>query len=304
MKPAPQHRFKVLRSPWAGVHGTVMDSARHFSKHSHTTHGLGWLEEGGQTSASGRGEVEARAGDLIATNPGEVHDGRPLGGTSRRWRMIYLEPHIVLQAVGQGVDAAADVEIKSPVIRDPQLALALQRLLRRLEGWTAAETANSLGALACEQALVQVCAVLLRAHTAAAQPARLGGADAIGMQRVRDRLAEVNLGNGQGTTSLSELALLCGLSKYQVLRQFQKIYGVPPHAWLVALRCERARADIQRGASLSNAAASAGFADQSHLSRHFLRQFGYTPGAWRSAVIPKSSISTALQFCSRHSTTG
>jgi AraC-like DNA-binding protein len=282
MKSEPHHQFQVLRSPWTGVHGTVMDSARHFPKHSHATHGLGWLEEGGQTSASGRGVVEARAGDLIATNPGEVHDGRPLGGRSRRWKMIYLEPHVLGEACRQW----PDVEIKRPVIQDPQLALALQRLLVCLEGWTAAETANSLSSLACEQALVQVCALLVQGHTDAAQPARLRGTHAIGMQRVRDRLAEINLGADQSATSLSELAALCGLSKYQVLRQFQKTYGLPPHAWLVGLRCERARATIQRGASLCDAAAANGFADQSHLSRHFVRQFGYTPGAWRKAVAP------------------
>jgi AraC-like DNA-binding protein len=29
----------------------------------------------------------------------------------------------------------------------------------------------------------------------------------------------------------------------------------------------------------------AGFADQSHLTRVFARQFGFTPGAWRRAVV-------------------
>jgi AraC-like DNA-binding protein len=300
MKPEPHHRFQVLRSPWAGVHGTAMDSARHFPKHSHTTHGLGLLEQGGQTSASGRGVVEARAGDVIATNPGEVHDGRPLGLPARRWKMIYLEPHVFGEACGQ----LPDVEIKSPVIQDPELAMALQHLLGCLESWTAADAANSLSALACEQALEQACASLLRGHTDAAHPEPIRDADVTAMQRVRDRLAEIGVNGHPVAASLSELASLCGLSRYQVLRQFQKTYGVPPHAWLVALRCERARAAIQRGASLSDAAASAGFADQSHLSRHFLRQFGYTPGAWRRALAPRSLAGPALQFRSRHSATG
>jgi AraC-like DNA-binding protein len=300
MKPEPHHRFQVLRSPWPGVHGTVMDSARHFVKHSHATYGLGWLEQGGQTSASGRGVVEARAGDLIATNPGEVHDGRPLGLPSRRWKMVYLEPHVVVDACGQRAGALADIEIKRPVIQDPPLALALAHLLGCLEAWTTAEAANSVSALACEEALVQVSALLVRGHTDVAQPTTLCGADGVAMQRVRERLAAASTDGDNAAASLSELASLCGLSKYQVLRRFQKTYGVPPHVWLVSLRCERARAAIQRGASLSDAAASAGFADQSHLSRQFLRQFGYTPGAWRMAATPPSLVSTSLQFRSRH----
>jgi AraC-like DNA-binding protein len=46
----------------------------------------------------------------------------------------------------------------------------------------------------------------------------------------------------------------------------------------------RARALIAAGEPLAEAAAAAGFADQPHLTRHFVRAYGYTPGAWRAAV--------------------
>jgi AraC-like DNA-binding protein len=78
---------------------------------------------------------------------------------------------------------------------------------------------------------------------------------------------------------------MTGLSKYQVLRRFQKAYGVPPHAWLQQRRAERARSLIRHGARLAAAAAACGFADQSHLTRVFVRQFGFTPGAWRKAAV-------------------
>ena len=86
--PPADHRCQVFGSPWAGVYGTPADSARHYGRHWHATYGFGLLEHGAQHSASGRGAVDAYAGDLITTNPGEVHDGRPLGGPSRRWRMM------------------------------------------------------------------------------------------------------------------------------------------------------------------------------------------------------------------------
>ena len=40
------------------------------------------------------------------------------------------------------------------------------------------------------------------------------------------------------------------------------------------------RADIAAGSSLANAALSAGFADQSHMTRHFTRAYGMPPGRW------------------------
>ncbi len=77
---------------------------------------------------------------------------------------------------------------------------------------------------------------------------------------------------------------MCGLSRYQFLRRFKAVYGLPPHAGLLQQRTEKARQLIRGGARLASAASDYGFADQSHMHRHFVRQFGYTPRAWQQAV--------------------
>src|SRR2546427_4255622 len=46
-----------------------------------------------------------------------------------------------------------------------------------------------------------------------------------------------------------------------------------PHAWLLRCRAERARVLIRDGVALAAAAAATGFADQSHMTRVFARQF-------------------------------
>jgi hypothetical protein len=109
----PEHRAELIASPWPGVYGTHIDSARHFSKHWHATHGIGLLEDGAQRSASGRGPVEAFAGDLMTTNPGEVHDGQPFGVASRRWRMLYFEPRVI---ASMGDQRSGEVELEMPVL--------------------------------------------------------------------------------------------------------------------------------------------------------------------------------------------
>jgi len=100
------------------------------------------------------------------------------------------------------------------------------------------------------------------------------------LQRVRERLAD----DAARVPSLADLARLTGLSRYQVLRRFERAYGLPPHAWLLRRRAERARVLIRDGCTLAAAAAATGFADQSHMTRVFARQFGFTPGAWRRAA--------------------
>jgi AraC-like DNA-binding protein len=287
MKPAaPAHTCQVFGSPWEGVYSTHIESSRHYGRHWHAVYGLGLLDDGAQSSASGRGPVDAYAGDLITTNPGEVHDGQPLGGPSRRWRMVYLEPE-VLHAMASDLATAPPqgLALARPVIQhDTALRDALHQLLQRLaHGGATPQHSTGVAALACEEALVHTCALLLCRH-ANAQRLHAAGADVSAeVRRVRDCLADTS----QAPPTLTHLAAMVGLGKYQLLRRFTQAYGLPPHAWLLQQRAERARSLVLRGARLADAAADCGFADQSHMTRIFARQFGFTPGAWQQATAGK-----------------
>ena len=57
----------------AGVTAVQADSHHIFPRHFHDQFGIGTVERGAQKSLSGRGIVEAIAGDTITVNPGEVH---------------------------------------------------------------------------------------------------------------------------------------------------------------------------------------------------------------------------------------
>ena len=267
----PHHVCRVFGSPWEGVHGTSISSGRHYGRHWHATFGVGVIDEGAQSSASGCGNVDAYAGNLIATNPGEVHDGRPLGGNARRWRMLYLEPDALRWAVdAASAGAAQDMALIRPVILDDQLRHVLDELLRMLE------TQAGPDVLRCEELLVQACTRLVGRHGARGLAASLASAD---VSRAREMLAD----SLARPPSLGELAAASGLSKYQLLRRFKEVHGVTPFAWLLQQRTEVARGLIRRGAALTQAAMAAGFADQSHMTRAFVQHFGYTPGAWQRA---------------------
>jgi len=257
------------------VYSTHIDSAQHFGRHWHDTYGFGFIERGAQGWASGRGYVRGYAGDVITTNPGEVHDGRPLGEVSRRWRILYVDVTVMASICARGGSQAA---IAHPVIHDRELLAALRRLFRRIERWNARESVRDVEALACEESLVETCASLMARHGSAPAALEVASPD---MRRVRDRLCDSVV----APPTLADLATMTGLSRYQLLRHFERAYGLPPHAWLVRQRVERARVLIRAGMALSQAAAATGFADQSHMTRAFVRQHGFTPGAWRAAVL-------------------
>lgn len=82
--------------------------------------------------------------------------------------------------------------------------------------------------------------------------------------------------------SVAALARQVRLSSSHFCRAFKASVGMPPHAYLIRLRIERASAMmLETSDSLSQIAVACGFPDQAHLSRVFLRSVGSTPSAWR-----------------------
>lgn len=82
--------------------------------------------------------------------------------------------------------------------------------------------------------------------------------------------------------SLNVLAGIAQLSVHHFARAFRQSVGVPPHTFIVRRRVERAQ-QLMRSThlSLSEIALAVGFTDQSHLSRHFRRLTGNSPGLAR-----------------------
>lgn len=75
-----------------------------------------------------------------------------------------------------------------------------------------------------------------------------------------------------------------GFSAYAIIRAFRRDVGTTPHAFLMRLRVRRAVSLLEEGETIVAAAAEAGFADQSHFTRHFKRLFGMTPGRYVKAA--------------------
>ena len=267
------HRAKTFTTGLAGIHAVSLVSARSFPRHSHDQIGFGLIVAGGHASWSGIGPVDARAGDLITVNPGEIHDGHPMRGEPRHWRMIYLDPAVLADWQDR---PGADVHIARPVIAAPAfaasvLAAQLARLFARLHADPTPDR------FAVEEAVLGCVAALLRDH-GSRDPFARGRTGPI--ERARRRIEAVP----EAALSLADLADEAGLSRFQLIRGFAREVGATPHAYLTQARVLRARRLIAAGRPLAEAALDAGFADQSHMTRAFVRQFGIAPGRYRAAL--------------------
>jgi AraC-like DNA-binding protein len=76
------------------------------------------------------------------------------------------------------------------------------------------------------------------------------------------------------TASLKDAAASVGLSMGRASHLFVEETGLPFRTYLLWLRVQRAVDAHRGGASLTEAAQTAGFADSAHLSRTFKRMFG------------------------------
>ena len=110
-----------------------------------------------------------------------------------------------------------------------------------------------------------------------AQPAR-GGLAPWQTRRACERL-DSDLG---GKLLLQQVAAEFDLSVSHFSRAFRISTGLPPHQWLLRQRVKAAKQLMTvRGLALSEIAISAGFANQSHLTRVFSALVGVSPAAWR-----------------------
>ncbi|MCA0294327.1 MAG: AraC family transcriptional regulator [Actinobacteria bacterium] len=80
--------------------------------------------------------------------------------------------------------------------------------------------------------------------------------------------------------TIAEAAQALGVHPSHLVRAFSQAYGIPPHRYVTGRRVDAARHLIAQGTSIAQAAVEVGFHDQAHLTRHFRRILGATPGAF------------------------
>jgi AraC-like DNA-binding protein len=276
--PAPGQEQALL---WrdAALHGIEMLRATYtrfaFAPHTHDTYAIGVTERGAQTFTSRRHrELAMPAGTIAVVHPGEVHASRAFDSRGWSYRMLYPGVDLI-QRICEDALGRRDAEpfFTSPVIVDPELAVRVRGLLVACERpeTCALERESRLRSCLCDL----VCRHAPRAH----EP-RLVRVAPAQLRPVRELLESC-----PERVSLQQLAERASLSRYQLLRAFRDVYGLPPHAYLIQVRVRRASASLRSGASIADAALAAGFADQSHLTRCFKRATGVTPGQYVKASV-------------------
>ncbi len=204
---------------------------------------------------------------LSLMEPGEIHHN-PRPSPPCDFSVLLIDPGL-LGRIALEAGGVANPHFCGAVLDDPRLygnfiefhrALTQRTSLLHLQSLFV----NCIGALLCSSCEKNLPSL--------AYPGRRR------LEWARDFLVE----HFEENVAIEQLAQIAGLSRFHFLRAFTREFGLPPHAFQIRLRLERIRMLLRSGFPIQ--AVEAGFADQSHLIRHFRRAYGVTPGQYAAMV--------------------
>ncbi|MEU4876288.1 AraC family transcriptional regulator [Streptomyces sp. NPDC021608] len=200
--------------------------------------------------------------DTVSLLPPHVpHNGSPATPQGFRKRVLYLDAGVLGEdLVGAAVDA--------PDLRDP--------VLRRRVGQLHSALARSGDELEADSRLTLIGERLRRHLRPRRSSPSLTRPDPALARRLRDLLDE-RVVTG---LALDEAAGLVQAHPAHLVRAFSSAYGIAPHQYLTARRVDLARRLLLDGLPPGEVAAASGFYDQAHLTRHFRKLVGVTPGRY------------------------
>ncbi len=262
----PDRRYRVI--PDSGLELLAASYHGHrFVPHAHDYAVLAITESGEAAGLEGEQGGRLGPGAVLLIPPRVVHAARSVGSSPWEYRAFYLSAERFDSAAG----AHGRTAMTTVIHHAPRLARRLRELHRDLEAGADAAVTASL------DATLRDLAPLFDRAVSAKGERRTNGA----VQRVRSLIDHAPLHRW----SLGSLARAVGVSPFHLCHSFRRELGTTPYAYALQRRVGVARERLATAGTISQVAHDLGFADQSHLTRLFLRVFGVSPGEYRAAVL-------------------
>ncbi len=224
-----------------------------------------WGTDGSGIQRSGVQDYPFSPGDVIVVNANTPHG--IYSETCVHYRCLIIDNSFFAQ---NGIPV--DTLRFTPRPQDPQLYQLLEAVAQAYEG------TGTLRAAAIRSCVLAVILHLCRHHITHTVDAENTGAYVrSAVEYIRTHLAH--------TVTLDAVARHVGISKFHLCRLFKRFTGTTVIRMVQVLRCTEAQRLMEKGISVSAAAAACGFDNLSYFTRTFRSVMGRTPsGNYR---IPK-----------------
>ena len=238
-----------------------------YQKHRHDTYAVGLTDWGVQIFDYRGAARVSTPGRVIVLYPDEVHDGRAGTEGGFEYRIVYVAPSHLVEALR----VLRGRPYPLPFVGEAVVTNA--RLSQAVEGAFRAP----LESLAVDSLVVELAGGLMAGERGGGRPTIPQRIDVPVIERARQFLDAERARVVHST----ELESVTGLTRYDLARQFRIMFGTSPYRYLLMRRLDFARERIHRQRPLVEVACDAGFADQAHFTRAFKSAFGLTPARYR-----------------------
>jgi len=269
--------FLATDQPAPGIERLVAHFAGHaYDPHRHETYAVGVTLSGTQAFRYRGADRASSAGQIMVLHPDEQHDGHAAAPEGFSYRMLYVEPALIRAALdAEFADAAALPFVAEPVSQDRAIAAVLREAF--------AGFPTVFDALAADATIAGLADALagrdrLRRKSRRSAP-----------RRALDRVRQLLDAEYARPLDSGDLERSADLDRFSLARGFRDAFGTAPHRYLIARRVAAARRLIAGGATLAEVAGACGFADQSHLNRHFKAHIGVTPGRYARLIAQRAA---------------
>lgn len=274
MSQTPQGSVKAWRP--RGFEGVEVWNIDH-SKQAFPPHVLDSYHIGLPKAHDHRGLVSYRGAShslpgrcLNIYQEGEVVSYTPGGEQGSSYRVFRLSSSFIQSVFS---DATLTPSFKGPLISDPCLNTAFAGVF--LDAFLSFE--QEATPLERETKLLGLVSALIKHCSESTLKDSCVGKEPRAVNLVR----EVIQAHPEQNIKLDDLAYLTELSKYHLLRVFQREVGLSPHEYQTNLRINKAKGLLARGEKIANVALDLGFSDQAHFARTFKHYTLTTPGHFR-----------------------
>lgn len=248
-----------------------------FPNHFHEYYVIGFIEGGRRHLWCKNQEYEVSAGDLILFNPRDNHYCAPIDGEPLDYRAVNIQSEVMEQAVKEITGQQFIPHFTQNVVFHSDITQSVAALYHTiLHRSLKLEKEEALFFL-LEQ-VIQEFSTPFKEEDVLAQDERIQALCGY----MEEHFAE--------NITLEDLLSMTPFGKSYLLRSFTKQLGVSPYRYLQTIRLDKSKKFLEQGIPPVEAAAMAGFSDQSHFT-HFFKEFiGLTPRQYQKIFQPKPDV--------------
>ncbi|WP_344800262.1 AraC family transcriptional regulator [Litoribacillus peritrichatus] len=232
-----------------------------FAPHRHDTYAIGLTVAGVHNFNYRKVIRHSLPGNAVILHPDELHDGEAGTQEGFHYKILYIQPELIQNILGgQSLPFVPD-----GVSKDTRITSAVSGLLDRLD--------NPLESLEEDDGVYDLVQAMSAVSNQKIKRRKLNYSAA-------EMAREYILNCLDRVVTLEDLELITDTDRWSLSRDFRALYGTSPYRYLTLRRLDKARAMIRQDMALVDTAISCGFTDQSHMTHHFTKNYGITPGRW------------------------